>query len=154
MAERVKVGVIGCGAISGAYLSMAKNLPILDMAAVADIDQAKAQSRADEFGVPRVLTPEQLLADPEIEVVLNLTVPKAHVEIGLAALAAGKHTFTEKPFGIDRDEGRKVLVEAEAKGLRVGCAPDTFMGAGIQTSAKAIRDGLIGRPLSFTAFMM
>lgn len=154
MSQRVNVGVIGCGAISGAYFGMAKNLPVLNMVACADLDAAKAQARAAEFGIPRVLTVDQLLADDEVQVVLNLTVPKAHAPIALAALEAGKHTFAEKPFGVNRAEGRAVLDLAAAKGLRVGCAPDTFMGAGIQTARRALEDGVIGAPVAFTAFMM
>jgi predicted dehydrogenase len=85
---------------------------------------------------------------------LNLTVPKAHVPVALRAIEEGKHTFAEKPLGISRDEGAKLLAAAKAKKLRVGCAPDTFMGAGIQTARKLIDEGAIGKPISFTAFMM
>jgi predicted dehydrogenase len=151
--EPVRVGVVGCGAISGAYLGMAKNFPSVQIAACADLDREKARLAAEKFAVPRVLTVEQLIADDSIEIVLNLTVPKAHVPISLAALNAGKHTYAEKPLGINREEGRKVIDLAKAKGLRVGCAPDTFMGAGLQTARKLIDDGAIGRPVAFTAFM-
>jgi predicted dehydrogenase len=96
---------------------------------------------------------DQLLADDSIELVLNLTVPKAHVPVALAALGAGKHTYCEKPLGIDRDQGRQVIDLAKQKGLRVGCAPDTFLGAGIQTARKLLDDGAIGRPVAFTANM-
>jgi predicted dehydrogenase len=154
MPEKVKVGVIGCGAISGAYLGMAKNFPTVEIAAVADLDMARAQAAAEKYGVPRTLSVDQLIEDPEIEIVLNLTIPKAHVPVALKALEAGKHTFCEKPLGIDREEGRKVIELAKKKKLRVGCAPDTFMGAGIQTARKLIDDGTIGRPLAFTAYMM
>ena len=151
--EVVRVGVVGCGAISGAYLGMAKNFPAVVIAAVADLDANRAKAAAETFGIPRVLGVDQLLADPDIEVVLNLTVPKAHVPIALAALEAGKHTYCEKPLGIDREDGRRVIDLAAAKNLRVGCAPDTFMGSGIQTARKLIDDGAIGRPVSFTADM-
>jgi len=152
--ERVRVGVVGCGAISAAYFKMAPRLPILEMAACADLDPEKARARAAEFAVPKVCSVAELLADPTIDVVLNLTVPKAHVPIALQALEQGKHTYAEKPFGVNREEGRKLLDDASARGLRVGCAPDTFLGAGIQTSRKLIDDGAIGRPVGFTAFMM
>src|SRR6185295_16796351 len=89
-----------------------------------------------------------------IEIILNLTIPKAHVPIGLRAIEAGKHTYAEKPLGIDRAEGRKLVEAAAKKKLKVGCAPDTFMGAGIQTARKLIEDGAIGRPVAFTAYMM
>src|SRR5579864_7853334 len=134
--ERVRVGVVGCGAISAAYFKMAPRLPILEMAACADLDPEKARARAAEFAVPKVCSVAELLADPTIDVVLNLTVPKAHVPIALQALEQGKHTYAEKPFGVNREEGRKLLDDASARGLRVGCAPDTFLGAGIQTSRK------------------
>ena len=153
MAEGVRVGVIGCGAISAAYLGMAKNFPAVVIAAVADLDADRARAAAAQFNVPRALTVDQLLADPDIELVLNLTVPKAHVPIALAALAAGKHTYAEKPLGVDREDGRRVIELAARSGLRVGCAPDTFLGSGIQTARKLIDDGAIGRPVSFTANM-
>ena len=154
MVEPVRVGVIGCGAISGQYFHAARQFPILQIVAAADLNAQAARTRAAEFGVPRVCTASELLSDPSIEIVLNLTVPKAHVPVALSALKAGKHTYCEKPLGIDRDEGRKVIELAADKGLRVGCAPDTFMGAGSQTARKAIDDGTIGRPVAFTAFMM
>jgi predicted dehydrogenase len=148
------MGVIGCGAISGAYLGMAKKFPVVEAAACADIDLSRAKAKAKEFGVPRACSVEELLADPSIELVLNLTVPKAHVPVALAALEAGKHTYSEKPLGINREEGLRVIETAKAKGLKVGCAPDTFMGAGIQTARRVIEEGRIGRPVAFTAFMM
>lgn len=153
MSEPVRVGVVGCGAISGAYLGMAKNFPNVQMIACADLDASRATAAAEKFGIPRVLTVDQLLQDAAVEIVLNLTIPKAHVPVALKALAAGKHTYAEKPLGIDRAEGQKVIDLARAKGLRVGCAPDTFMGAGIQTARKLIDEGVIGRPVAFTAFM-
>ncbi len=152
--ERVRVGFIGCGAISAAYLKMAPNFPILEVAALSDLDPEKARARAEEFGVPQVLTVEELLADPSIEVVLNLTVPKAHASVALQTLAAGKHTYAEKPLGISREEGEAVLDAARDRNLRVGCAPDTFLGAGIQTARRLLDQGAIGCPVSFTAFMM
>src|SRR3954454_3011506 len=152
--NRVPTGVIGCGAISGAYLGMAKNFPAVDIGACADLDLGGARTKAREYGIARALSPDDLLRDPSVELVLNLTVPKAHVPVALAALNAGKHVYSEKPLGIDREEGRKVIDLARAKNLKVGCAPDTFMGAGIQTARKLIDDGAIGRPVAFTAFMM
>jgi predicted dehydrogenase len=152
--EKVRVGVIGCGAISGAYLGMAKNFPVVEIVACADMVREAAEKKAKEFGVPRVLSVDELLTERSIDVVLNLTVPKAHAPVALRAIEAGKHTYAEKPFGVNREEGRKVLDAARSKNLRVGCAPDTFMGAGIQTARKLLDDGAIGRPVGFTAFMM
>ena len=97
---------------------------------------------------------EELLADKEIEIVLNLTVPTAHEEIAIKALENGKHVYNEKPLGITREEGLRILAAAEKKGLRVGCAPDTFLGAGLQTCRKLLDDGWIGKPFGATAFMV
>ena len=154
MSDRVRVGVVGCGAISGAYFVGARSFPILDVVACADVDRAAAERKAREFGVPKVLSVDELLRDDAVEVVLNLTVPKAHVPVAMAAVGAGKHTYSEKPLGITRDEGRRLLDAAAAGGVRVGCAPDTFLGSGIQTARKLLDDGAIGRPVAFTAFMM
>jgi predicted dehydrogenase len=154
MADPIRIGVIGCGAISGAYLGMAKNFPTVQIAAVADLNREVAEKRAAEFAVPTVLGVDELIADESIDIVLNLTIPKAHAPIAVAALEAGKHTYSEKPFGINRAEGQQILDLAKKKNLLVGCAPDTFMGAGVQTARKVIDDGMIGRPVGFTAFMM
>jgi predicted dehydrogenase len=151
--DKVRVGLIGCGAISGAYLGMAKNFPVLDMALLADLDAEKAKAAAEKYG-GQACSVEQLLADPSIEIVLNLTIPKAHLSVGLQAIEAGKHVYVEKPLGVNRGEGEQVLAAAKRKNLRIGCAPDTFMGAGLQTARKVIDDGVIGRPVAFTAFMM
>jgi predicted dehydrogenase len=153
MAKKVRVGVVGCGAISGAYLGMAKNFPDVEMAACADLDESRAKAAAEKHDIPRVLSVDQLIQDKGIEIVLNLTIPKAHAPLAIHALEAGKHTYCEKPLGVGREEGKKIIDLAKARNLRVGCAPDTFMGAGIQTARKLIDDGAIGRPVAFTAFM-
>jgi predicted dehydrogenase len=154
MPNKVKVGVVGCGAISNAYFHGAKNFPILDMAAVADLDMDRARAKAAEHHIPTACTVDQLMADPTIDIILNLTIPQAHVPVALQALNSGKHTYAEKPLGVDRAEGRKVLDLAKEKNLRVGCAPDTFLGSGQQTARKLLDDGVIGRPVAFTAFML
>jgi len=150
----MKVGIIGCGAISSNYLKNARSLPILEIAACADLDPARAQAKAEEFDVPRSCTVDELLADPEIELALNLTIPAAHAAVALAALEHGKHVYNEKPLALDRESGRQVIETAERLGLRVGCAPDTFLGDGLQTARKAVDEGLIGKPVAFTGFMM
>jgi predicted dehydrogenase len=150
----VGVGLVGCGAISGEYLTRMKRFPILRVVACADVDPAAAKTKAKEFGIPRVLTPQQLLADGDVELILNLAIPKAHAPLALSALDAGKHTYLEKPLGVSRQEGMDVIAKAKAKKLLVGCAPDTFMGSGIQTARRAIDAGRIGRPVAVTAFMM
>jgi len=152
--KTVKVGVIGCGNISGIYLSNIQKYKPIEVAATADLDQERANQAARQHHVPKACGVDELLADPEIEIVLNLTVPKAHYSVALAALNAGKHVYNEKPLTVDRAEGEELLALAQSKGLLVGCAPDTFLGAGLQTCRKAIEDGLIGRPIGANAFML
>ncbi len=154
MTSKTKVGIIGTGNISGAYLELSKTFDILDVVAVADIDSARASAQAAKYGIARAITPEALLADPDIQIVLNLTPPGGHAGIALAALKAGKSVYNEKPLAIQRKDARRMLEIAAKKGLRVGCAPDTFMGAGLQTCRKLIDDGAIGTPIAATAFMM
>ena len=154
MPEKVKVGVIGCGAISGAYLGMAQNLPVVEMAACADLDESRARAAAEKYQIPKVYSVDEMMKDKSIEIILNLTIPKAHAPIALQAIKAGKHTYAEKPLGISRAEGKKIMDAAAKKGVRIGCAPDTFLGAGIQTARKLLDEGAIGKPVAFTAFMM
>ena len=151
--EPVGIGLIGCGTISGAYLRAAATFDVLKFAACADIDPAAAKRTEETFGVP-AMPVDALLARDDVEVVLNLTIPAAHGEVNLAALAAGKHAYCEKPFGLDVAEGRQVLAAAAAAGLRVGCAPDTFLGGGHQTVRQLIDAGAVGKPVAGTAFMM
>ncbi len=151
--NKVKVGIIGCGSISGIYFQTCKKFDILDVAACADLVPERARAKADEFGC-RALSVDELLADPAIRIVINLTIPKAHYSVAMAALRAGKSVHNEKPLAITRAEGREMLDLARKKNLRVGCAPDTFLGAGLQTCRKLIDDGWIGEPVAATAFMM
>jgi predicted dehydrogenase len=151
--RKVGIGVIGCGVISVAYLKAAKRFPILDLKAVADIRSDSAAKRGAEFGVPG-LRVDQLLKRDDIEIVINLTVPLAHTDVSLAVLHAGKHVHSEKPLGVNVAEARKVMELAESKGLRVGCAPDTFLGGGHQTARKLIDDDVIGKPIAGSAFFM
>jgi predicted dehydrogenase len=149
----IGIGIIGAGNISGAYLTAAKLFPILDVRAIADMNPDAAEKRAAEFGIP-ARTVDELLADPSVEIVVNLTVPKAHVAVGLQAVAAGKHVHSEKPLGIAVAEAKALIDAARAKGVRVGCAPDTFLGGAHQTCRKLIDEGAIGRPVAGTAFFM
>jgi predicted dehydrogenase len=151
---RVNVGLIGCGNISSIYLQAPEKFPILRIVACADLAPELAQAKARQYHVPRVATVEDLLADPQIDLVLNLTTPRAHVEVGLAALAAGKAVYSEKPLGINRTEGRALLDAAQAQRRLIGCAPDTFLGGGLQTCIKLVNDGAIGEPVGATAFML
>jgi predicted dehydrogenase len=151
--ERVGIGVIGCGYISGAYLKAAQLFPILEVRALADLNSEAAEARAKEFGL-KAASIENLLADPAIDIVVNLTIPKAHVEVGLRAIEAGKHVHSEKPLGIAVGEARKLVDAARKRNLRIGCAPDTFLGGAHQTSRKLIDEGRIGTPVGGTAFFM
>ena len=151
--KRVGIGIVGCGNISAAYLTAAKKFPILEIIAVSDVNPAAAEARAAEFGVP-ARSVEETLSDPSVEILLNLTIPKAHVEVGMKAIAAGKHVHSEKPLGVAFAEARALIDAAAAKGLRVGCAPDTFLGGAQQTARQCVDEGMIGRPIGGTAFFM
>ncbi|WP_426310314.1 Gfo/Idh/MocA family protein [Cellulosimicrobium sp. E-16] len=148
------VGIVGCGAISGQYLATLARLDGLRLVAVADLDPVRAAAVAAERGA-RALTVDALVRDPEVDVVLNLTTPAAHEEVALAAVAAGKDVYGEKPLAADRAAAARVLAAAGAAGVRVGCAPDTVLGTGIQTARRAVvDDGLLGTPVAATATMV
>ena len=164
--RKLNVGIVGCGDISGIYIQNAYRFQNLHLVALAALNSARPLARIEEIKaqwanwklsgqpeLPRACSVEQLLADPQVEMVLNLTVPKAHAQVSLAALAAGKHVYSEKPLACTREEAAKIFTLAGQKGLRVGCAPDTFLGAALQTCRKLIDDGWIGTPLGCTAFM-
>ena len=150
----VKVGVIGCGKISDVYLRNAAAFDALEVISCADLLPERAEAQAKAYKIPKACSPEELLADPEVEVVLNLTVPTAHAGVTLAALDAGKNVYSEKPLATDREDGGRILESASGKGLLVGCAPDTFLGGGLQTCRKLLDDGVIGEPVAATAVMM
>jgi predicted dehydrogenase len=151
--KKVKIGIIGCGNISGIYLQKSQTFPILEVAACADLIPARAQAQGAKYGVPAV-TVDELLANPEIEIVVNLTTPQAHYPVALQSLQAGKSVYNEKPLTVKRAEAQEILALAQQKGLRVGCAPDTFLGAGLQTCRNVIDSGRIGKPVAATAFML
>jgi predicted dehydrogenase len=149
----VGVGVIGAGVISTEYLKNLTTFPDIEVRFVADIDEARAQAQAEAFGVAGSGSVDELLADDKIEIVVNLTLPKVHVEVALRALEAGKHVWSEKPFALDRASGKQLLEAAHAKGLRVATAPDTFLGAGIQSARRLVESGAIGAPLTALTLM-
>lgn len=149
----MNIGVIGCGNICGIYFKTAALLDTMSITACADLMPERAIAKAEEFGC-RAMSVEEMLADASIDIVLNLTIPKAHTAVALAAIAAGKHVYNEKPLGITRADGQAILAAARAQGVRVGCAPDTVLGGGHQTCRKLINDGWIGQPIAATAFMM
>ena len=150
----LKLGVIGCGNISEIYLQNLCSFGDVEVDAVSDMDLERARARAQQFQISRALPVEILLADPEIEAILNLTIPRAHFEVAMAALQAGKSVYNEKPLAIGLEEARKILECAAEKSLRVGCAPDTFLGAALQTCRLLIDTGAIGTPVGATAFMI
>ena len=152
--ESLKAGVVGCGTISEIYFANAKRFKEFDIVACADLDLNLAKQRAKEFNISKAYTTEELLADSEIDIVINLTTPLVHAKIALDALESGKHVYGEKPLSVKREDGLRILETANAKGLLVCNAPDTFLGGGIQTCRKLIDDGYIGEPVSATAFMM
>ena len=151
--EKVKVGIIGCGNISSQYVKGCRKYDILELVACADLDLSRAEALANENNLP-ARSVEQLLNDPDIQIVINLTPPAAHAEVSLRIIAAGKHVHSEKPLATNRKDGKRVLIAAKEKGVRVGCAPDTFLGGGLQTCRKLVDDGWIGQPVAATAFMM
>lgn len=153
METKTKVGIIGGGNIFPQYITGCRDYPNLDVVAIADINMEIAQARAQEYGL-KAVTVHDMINDPEISLVVNLTIPAAHDEVDTMVLQAGKHVYSEKPLALNRDSGKAVLELAKQTGLRVGCAPDTFLGGGIQTCRKLIDDGAIGTPVAGTAFMM
>ncbi|NLO39222.1 MAG: Gfo/Idh/MocA family oxidoreductase [Ruminiclostridium sp.] len=149
-----KIGIIGCGDISGIYLSnLIKVFRNTQVVACASRTYENAAAKAREFGIKACST-EELLQNPEIDIVLNLTTPNAHYSVSDAILSAGKHLYTEKPLAVTREEGKALLRKAQEKKLKIGSAPDTVLGGGIQTCRKLIDDGWIGKPIAATAFMM
>ena len=153
MGDKVKVGIIGCGNIAPAYVRGCRQFSsILDLVACADINEASASAFAEQHDL-NAMPVDDLLAADDIEIVINLTVPKVHAEVSLAIIAAGKHVHSEKPLAITREDGQKILAAANEKGVRVGCAPDTFLGGGLQTCRKLIDDGWIGEPVGALAVM-
>lgn len=155
MMRKVKIGVIGCGMISNVYLTnmTTRYSEYLEVAACADMFIEKAKESAEKFNIPIACSVDELVNNPEIEIVVNLTIPASHYEINMAALKAGKNIYCEKPLALTPEDGKRTIEFAAEKGLLVGCAPDTFLGAGLQACRKALDEGRIGKPLSITANM-
>jgi predicted dehydrogenase len=152
-AEALRVGIIGAGTISSQYSQSLSRLPQLRVTAVADVDSDRARTLADKHPAARATTTEGLIGADDVDVVLNLTLPASHADIALAALAAGKHVYGEKPLAMTVVDGRKMVEAAAAAGLRVACAPDTVLGTGTQTARHIIDAGEIGTPHAATVFM-
>src|SRR5437588_5391963 len=152
--KKVNIGVIGCGKISSIYFQILQTFDNINVIACADLDMERVRMQAESFHIPRAVHVEELLADPEIELVVNLTVPSAHAEVGLATLSAGKALYIEKPLALTREQGHPLLEAARAQGVRIGYAPDTFLGGGLQTCRTLIDKGMIGTPVAASAFML
>jgi len=149
----VGVGVIGAGVISDAYIKSMQSFPDLAVVAIGDLRPEAAKEKAEQYGIEAHGGPEAVLSNPDVEIVVNLTIPIAHVEVALAAVAAGKHVWSEKPFSLDQESGLKLLSTAQDAGLRLGCAPDTILGPGLQESRRIIERGEIGQPLTALTLM-
>src|SRR5215212_1638069 len=147
----VKVGVIGCGKISGVYLENGAIFDDIEIVACSDLVLERAEEQAKAYGVPKACSPEELLADEEVEIVLNLTVPAVHAGVSMRALEARKHVYTEKPFAVSLEDGRTMLEVAAERDLKIGCAPDTCLGGGLQTCRKIMDEGIIGEPVAVSA---
>lgn len=146
--ETFRVGLVGVGNISGIYLRNLTSFHGVEVAAVSDLNVDRARAVAQDYSIPKALSPDELLDDPAIDLVVNLTIPAVHAEVSLRAVQSGKHVYSEKPLAITREDAQSLLTEARARNLRVGCAPDTFLGAGIQTAIHALQSGLIGEPVA------
>jgi predicted dehydrogenase len=142
------VALVGCGTISHEYLRNLTAFPDVRVLACADLDTDRAKAVAAQYEVPEAGGPDLVLGHPDVELVVNLTIPAAHVEVSAAAVAAGKHVYSEKPLCLDPVGGAELLAAADAAGVRVGAAPDTFLGAGLQSAYRLIERGAIGTPLS------
>ncbi len=153
MSDTLGIGIIGCGNISAAYFKLAPVFRGLEVRACADLNPAMAEARATEFGV-RAQTPEALLANGDIDVIINLTIPDAHFGVSLVALEAGKHVYSEKPLALTTADGLALKAAAEAAGRMVGCAPDTFLGGAHQLARQLIDEGRIGRVTAGSAHVM
>lgn len=152
--RKINVGIVGAGNISEIYLTnLTSMFDNINVVGIADIVTERAQERATKYGVG-AFSVEELVAHPDVEIVVNLTIPAVHAKVALEAIANGKSAYNEKPLAIDRADGQKLLAEAAAKGVLVGSAPDTFLGGGLQSVRKYLDDGLIGAPVAVSAQML
>lgn len=154
--NKVKIGIVGIGAISGIYLKNLTNLyKEVEIIGVCDLIRERAEKAVEEYHIPKLYNDmHELFADPEVDIVLNLTRPYEHFEVSKAALLAGKHIYSEKPLGATIEEGNALVALAKEKGLLIGGAPDTFLGGGIQTCRKLIETGCIGTPVGAAGYMV
>lgn len=153
MGDALRIGIIGAGNIIGQYLATLPQLPSVRVTAVADLDPARAAAVADAHPGVRATDPVELCVADDVDLVLNLTVPSAHADVALAAIAGGKHVYNEKPLALTTSAAREILDAAQRAGVRAGCAPDTVLGTGTQTARRCVDEHLIGTPVAATAFM-
>lgn len=152
MGNSMNIGIMGTGNIAPRYAQYTSRFDNINVVSCADLDTARAKQFASEHNL-RAQTVDEMLADPDLDIIVNLTIPRAHKTVSLSILEAGKHVYSEKPLGLSAAESAEILAVAQANGLRVGCAPDTFLGGGLQTCRKLIDEGQIGRPVAAVAFM-
>jgi len=153
-ANGTRVGIVGCGNISNVYAAKLTALPFVELVACADVLPERAKELSEKHDIPKQLEPDELIAGDDVEIVVNLTIPAAHYAVSRDAVDAGKSVFCEKPLALSLDEGLELGRRALRTGARVGCAPDTFLGAGLQTCRKLIDDGAIGEPVAASGFML
>lgn len=153
MARGAQIGIIGCGVISETYFRLAPSFRDLKIVTCADLVPAAAEARAQQYSV-RAMPIDELLKSDEIDVVINLTVPAAHYDVSRSILSAGKHAYSEKPLTLSARDAKKLVAEADKRGLKLGCAPDTFLGGGGQTARRLIDEGAIGKVVGGTAHVM
>ncbi|HEX4724269.1 MAG TPA: Gfo/Idh/MocA family oxidoreductase, partial [Pseudonocardiaceae bacterium] len=153
MGEPMRVGLVGAGHISGQYLDTLPKLDNLTLTTVADLDTDRAAGVAARVPGVRAASPDELYTADDVDIVLNLTVPSAHAEVAMAAIAAGKHVYGEKPLASTTAAASTILAAARNAGVAIGCAPDTVLGTGVQTARAGVDAGDIGEPVAATAFM-
>jgi len=154
MIQKTRIGIVGCGSISTIYLKNTARFEALEVLAVADLDRSRAEAQAKAFDIPEVLSPKELIEGDKVDVILNLTIPAAHAEVALEALQNGKSVYNEKPLTVDRSAAEAMIELAKKKGLRIGCAPDTFLGSALQNARKLLDAGAIGTPVGAVAFLL
>lgn len=152
--DKVNIGVVGCGSISKIYFQNLEMFVNTNVLACADLNEQAAKNAAEQYAIPYILSFEKMLECDDIDIILNITPPQAHYDLCKKALLAGKHVYVEKPLSLSFEQGSELVRLAEQKNLMLCCAPDTFLGGGIQTCRKLIEDGYIGEPIGATAFMM
>ena len=154
--SKTRIGIMGCGKISEIYIANFQGMhsDVIDLVAISDLNVDRARAVAEKYSIPYAMSPDEFYPSDKFDLVVDLTIPQAHYEVNKSALQAGKHVYTEKPLSINFSQGLELIKLAKEKSLYLGGAPDTFLGAGVQTAREAIDAGMIGTPVAFTAFML